>query len=88
MMKNSQFSKMEFVHDGEVLTDVQHGSIPNAGESVRVETNGGVVLRGVVDGVRREYTKSFRNEITHDVDMVAVVFLQKVLEFNIENDGV
>lgn len=88
MDENNQFTKIRFIHDGEVLTDVQHRSVPRAKEVVTIRTDSGVVLEALVDSVEREYTKSFRNMNTHNSELVVSVYLTNLIEFNVENDGV
>lgn len=88
MTPNNQFSKIRFAHNDEVLTEVQHGSIPVEGEAVKIcDQDCDVILRGRVDSIIRQYRKRNVTEHSHDVNLTVRVMLEKVFTYNPENDG-
>jgi hypothetical protein len=87
MTPNNQFSTMRFSHNDEVLTEVQHGSIPVEGEAVKIcNQERDVILRGKVESVIRQYRKYNVSEHSHDANLTVRVRLEKVFTYNPEND--
>ena len=82
-MPNNQFSKIRFTHSNEVLTEVEHASIPTTGETIEVCADSDVILRGEVNTIHYKYKKTNITEKTghHDVHCLVVVELRKVYEY-------